>query len=95
MLSGARNAKNADLSQKIFDRIRLVFPHDENILSLATVLLANTYGFTGNFDRTSQLRMRMSQSGMKKDPGRSSTINDGKVVVRSGFAATCSKYIGK
>ena len=82
MLSGARNGKNTYLSQKIFDRIRLLFPHNENRLSSATVLLANTYGLTGDFTRTSELRMEMSQSKLKKVPGRSSTIVDGKLVVR-------------
>jgi len=80
MLSGARNEKNADLSQKIFDRIRLLFFNDKSYLSSATVLLANTYGLSGDFARTSELRMKMSQSGMKKLPGRSSTMVNGKVV---------------
>jgi len=82
MLSGARNDKNIYLSQKIFDRIRLLFFNDENSLSSATVLLANTYGLIGDFNRTSELRMKMSQSKMKKKPGRSSTIVNGKLVVR-------------
>ena len=82
MLSGTRNEKNSSLSQKIFDRIRLLFSNDESSLSSATVLLANTYGLTGDFARTSELRMKMSQSKIKKVPGRSSTILNGKVVVR-------------
>ena len=81
MLSGARNEKNAYLSQKIFDRIRLLFSHDESHLSSATVLLANTYGLTGNLPRTSEIRMEMSQSNLKKIPGRSSTMINGKIVV--------------
>ena len=82
MLSGARNEKNADLSQKIFDRIYLLFSHNKDDLSSATVLLANTYGLSGDFTRTSELRMEMSRSNLKKIPGRSSTIVDGKLVVR-------------
>ena len=66
--------KNAYLSQKIFDRIRLLFSYNEAHLSSATVLLANTYGLTGDFTRTSELRMEMSESKLKKVPGRSSTI---------------------
>ena len=60
MLSGARNERNAYLSQKIFDRIRLLFSHDESSLASATVLLANTYGLTGDFPRTSELRTEMN-----------------------------------
>ena len=82
MLSGARIEKNAYLSQKIFDRICLLFGNDEDYLSSATVLLANTYGLNGDFARTSELRMQMSQSKIKKVPGRSSTIVNGKLVVR-------------
>ena len=82
MLSGARNEKNANLSQKIFDRIRLLFSHDKNSFSSAIVLLANTYGLTGNLTRTLELRMEMSQSKLKKVPGRSSTVVNGKLVVR-------------
>ena len=82
MLSGARNEKNAYLSQKIFDRIHLLFGNNENSLSSATVLLANTYGLTGDFARTSELRMKMRQSNMKKMPGRSSIIVNGELVVR-------------
>ncbi len=82
MLSGARNEKNIYLSQKIFDRIRLLFFSDKSSLSSATVLLANTYGLSRDFARTSELRMKMSQSKMEKVPGRSSTIVNGKIVVR-------------
>jgi hypothetical protein len=85
MLSGARNEKNAYLSQKIFDRIRLLFGNNGNFLSAATVLLANTYGLNGDFAQASELRMKMSQSNMKKLPGRSSAIVNGKLVVRKQF----------
>lgn len=81
MLSAARNQKNAYLSQTMFDRIRLLFSDDESVLSSATVLLANTYGLTGNLTRTSELRMEMHQSKLKKVPGRSSTMVNGKIVV--------------
>jgi hypothetical protein len=66
MLSSARNDKNVYLSQKIFDRIHLLFGNDEHSLSSATVLLANTYGLNEDFARASELRMKMSQSNMKK-----------------------------
>ena len=82
MLSGTRNAKHAYLCQKIFDRIRLLFPGNDDRLTSATVLLANTYGLTRDFTRTSELRIELSQSNLKKVPGRSSTIVNGKLVVR-------------
>ena len=74
--------KNTYLSQKIFDRIRLLFSDNEDRLSTATVLLANAYGLSRDLTRTSELRMEMSQSKLKKVLGRSSTIVDGKLVVR-------------
>ena len=82
MLSSARNEKNACLSQKIFERVRLLFLDDEDLLSSTTVLLTNTYGSSGDFIRTSELRMEMRPSNLKKVPGRSSTIVNGKLVVR-------------
>ena len=82
MLSSARNKKNAILAQSLFDRIHLLFSDEEPILSSATVVLANTYGLSGNLTRTVDLRTKMAESGLKKVPGRSSTIVDGEIVVR-------------
>ena len=48
MLSSARNAKNISLSEKIFHRIENNFSNDENYLISARILLANTYGLSGN-----------------------------------------------
>ncbi|CAF1173071.1 unnamed protein product [Adineta ricciae] len=80
MLSSARNKKDAVLAQQLFDRIRLLFSDEKQILSSATVVLANTYGFSGNLARTSDLRTRMAESGLKKVPGRSSTVANGEIV---------------
>ncbi|CAF1477089.1 unnamed protein product [Adineta ricciae] len=80
MLSSARNKKDAVLAQQLFDRIRLLFSDEKQILSSATVVLANTYGLSGNLARTSDLRTKMAESGLKKVPGRSSTIVNGEIV---------------
>ena len=82
MISSARNQKNSLLAQQLFDRICLLFSDEKQILSAATVVLANTYGLSGNLTRTADLRTTMAESGLKKVPGRSSTIVNGEIVVR-------------
>lgn len=82
LLSGARNQKNIHLCEKIFHRLKELFPHDPSSISSATVLLANTYGLHGDFRRLEDLRYAMNRSGMKKVPGISSTIFQGQLVVK-------------
>ncbi|CAF1317799.1 unnamed protein product [Rotaria sordida] len=79
MLSSARNAKNALLSQKIFDRIQSNFSNVENCITPATVLLANTYALSGNKSMASIIRTKLSQTITKKVVGCSWTVVNRKV----------------
>jgi hypothetical protein len=47
LLSGARNEKNSDLSQKVYDRMKKLFPQLINPIASAAILLANVYASTG------------------------------------------------
>ncbi|CAF4510092.1 unnamed protein product, partial [Rotaria sp. Silwood2] len=79
ILSSARNKKNPSLSQSIFHRIQSKFSDFESCLISATILLANTYALSGNKSFASHIRMKISQSGMKKVDGCSWTVVNGKV----------------
>ena len=43
LLAGARNEKNCDLSQDIYNEMKKLFPTMKDSLTAAAVLLANTY----------------------------------------------------
>ncbi len=73
ILSAARNQHDICLSQKIFDRIKQ-FPEIKPELASAGVLLANTYASNGDFSRSSNIRMEMVESGLKKKMGISKTV---------------------
>ncbi|CAF4321134.1 unnamed protein product, partial [Rotaria sp. Silwood2] len=79
ILSSARNAKNASLSEKIYHRIETNFSNNEKYLRSARILLANTYGLTGNKDMLSNVRMLLNKSNTKKVVGCSWTVIKGKV----------------
>ena len=81
ILSGARIAKNSYLSEKILDRMKKLFPGLSDPLSSATVLLANVYSLSGEFEKASETRMQLYKSGMKKQSGLSSTTVNGILYV--------------
>lgn len=71
VLSGARNAKNAVIAEKTTRRMQELFPEFKNDLIAADILLANTLASTGDFDKSSSIRWKLSQNGSKKKPGLS------------------------
>lgn len=81
VLSGARNAKNTYLSQNIVDRMKNIFPHSNDRLLSASILLANVYASSGNIDMASSIRIELNKSGAKKTIGISRTEIDGKILV--------------
>lgn len=81
ILSAARNQRNPLLAQKIYDRIQPYLKDQEIYETSATVLLANTYALAGDLTTASMIRMKMNQSGLKKLPGLSWTVVNGKIVV--------------
>ena len=81
MLSAARINRNKYLSQKVFDRMNLLFPNVESCLLPATVLLSNTYSAVGDFSKASQVRMGIDRMSLKKKIGLTWTVVNEKVVV--------------
>ncbi|CAF3391185.1 unnamed protein product [Rotaria socialis] len=80
LLSGARNEKNANLSQNIFDRMKKHFPELKSSLVSASILLSNVYASTGDHEKASNIRMELEKSGAKKKVGLSITEIDGKIL---------------
>ncbi|CAF1222236.1 unnamed protein product [Adineta steineri] len=74
LLSGARNFKNTDLSQNLYDRMENFFPQMTSSLTSAAVLLANTYASSGDIDKASNIRNKLHKSGQKKQMGITSTV---------------------
>jgi hypothetical protein len=81
LLSGARNEKNSLLSQKMYDRMKKLFPDLTNPLISAAILLANTYASSGEIGKASSIRIQLNQSNMKKKPGLSWTVINGQIFV--------------
>ncbi|CAF1673177.1 unnamed protein product, partial [Adineta ricciae] len=79
ILSGARNSRNTELSQRIHDRMQKLFPRDKDSLAAATILLANVYASTGESEKASDIRSKLSKSGAKKKIGLSWTTINGEV----------------
>jgi TRAP-type mannitol/chloroaromatic compound transport system permease large subunit len=81
ILSAARNQHDICLTQEIFDRIKQLFPQIKPRLASARVLLANTYASNGDFLKSSNIRMEMVESGLKKKIGISKTVINGQIHV--------------
>ena len=81
ILSSARNAKSISLAEKTFHCMEKNFSDNGSCLISARVLLANTYALTGNKSMSSNIRMQLNQSNVKKVIGCSWTVVDGKVYV--------------
>lgn len=82
LLSGVRNANDSSLAEQINERIQKLFADLKHMLGPASILLANTLASSGESDKASTLRWRLSQSGTKKQPGLSWTEVNNNLVVR-------------
>ncbi|CAF3153144.1 unnamed protein product, partial [Rotaria sp. Silwood2] len=79
LLSGARNINNSQMSQKVYDRMKKLFPDLTNSLTSAAILLANVYGSSGDIDKASDIQTQLYKSGAKKKVGLSCTVTNGQV----------------
>ncbi|CAF2070889.1 unnamed protein product [Rotaria magnacalcarata] len=80
LLAGARNAKNNQISQKVFNRMKKLFPDLTDPITAATILLANSYASSGEIDMASKLRQELVKSRRKKQVGLSWTLINGRVI---------------
>ncbi|CAF4403802.1 unnamed protein product, partial [Rotaria sordida] len=56
ILSGARNSRQHILSQKIYDRMTMLFPNEKEALKSGSALLGNTYLSIGDHERAENVR---------------------------------------
>ena len=82
LLSGARNHKNSQLAQEIYDRMNKLFPQLKDSWMAASILLANTYTLSGDIGKSTDIKIGLAQSGVKKKSGLSwTTTTNGKYYV--------------
>ncbi|CAF4028849.1 unnamed protein product [Rotaria sordida] len=81
ILSGARNSRQHILSQKIYDRMTMLFPNEKETLKSGSVLLGNTYLSIGDHEQAKNVRLnRIKELGTKIQPGVSWTEFNGEIL---------------
>ncbi|CAA0813115.1 Pentatricopeptide repeat-containing protein -chloroplastic [Striga hermonthica] len=65
LLGACRLHKNVDLAENACERLLAIEPQNHG----ACVLLSNIYADLGKWDKVSELRKRMRDAGLKKEPG--------------------------
>jgi hypothetical protein len=82
LLSGARNHRDSALSQKLYDRMKFLFPNQKSDLIAALVLVSNTYSSVGDEQQAQEVQIsRIKQLGNKTKAGLSWTEVNGELVV--------------
>jgi pentatricopeptide repeat protein len=81
LLSGARNEKNTDLAEEVFEQMKRLFPGLTDPLIAASVLLSNTLASSGKFERATEMRMKLNPASAKKKEGLSRTVVNGQFYV--------------
>jgi hypothetical protein len=81
LLSGARNQKNSYLSEKVYHRMKILFPQMKDPLISGAILLANTYASSGDIEKASNIRTELHKSGAKKTIGLTWTVVNGQIFV--------------
>ncbi|CAF3552847.1 unnamed protein product [Rotaria sp. Silwood1] len=70
LLSAARNHRNSIISEKIYNRMKNLFPQKKQGLIAASVLLSNTYLSIGEDEKAKEIRFkRLSEIGKNKIVG--------------------------
>jgi len=86
MLSGARNCRDSILSQKLYNRMKSLFPDRRENLISASILLCNTYSSLGEYEQAKDIRSNIiKQFGTKVKVGLSWTEVNGEIVVKKIF----------
>ena len=78
VLSGARNRRQSDLAQQLYDRMRSLFPQHKSDLIAASILVGNIYSSIGDYSQSQEIRNdRIKRYGAKVTPGITWTeVND-------------------
>ncbi|CAF1942653.1 unnamed protein product, partial [Rotaria magnacalcarata] len=81
MLSGARNHRNSQLCDKIYNRMKSLFPDEKQSLISGAVLLSNVYSSVGEYEQASDIRSyQRKELGVKVKAGMSWTEINGELV---------------
>ena len=84
LLSGARNHRQASLSQQLYERMQRLFPDRHDDLIAASVLVFNTCSSSGDELRAREVRLaRLKRFGKTPQIGVTWTVVKGKLVVSS------------
>ncbi|CAM4780245.1 unnamed protein product [Rotaria magnacalcarata] len=81
LLSGARNNRNSNLSEKIYERMKSLFPNEKESLASGVILLANIYSSLGEHEEAKNFRSsQIKELGVKVKVGLSWTEIKGQIV---------------
>ncbi|CAF4135071.1 unnamed protein product, partial [Rotaria sordida] len=81
LLSGARNNHNSKLSEKIYNRMKSLFPDEKEGLTSGTILVSNIYSSIGEYQQAKEFRSsQIKELGQKIKPGLSWTDGSGEIV---------------
>ncbi|CAF1169539.1 unnamed protein product [Adineta steineri] len=80
ILSGARNSRNSIVSEKIYERMKLLFQNEKDTLISGSILLSNIYSSLGQHEEAQSIRLnRIKEVGKKVQPGLAWTEKDGEI----------------
>ncbi|CAF5177051.1 unnamed protein product [Rotaria magnacalcarata] len=81
ILSGARTSHNSTLSEKIYLRVKSLFPDQKDALTSGSILLCNIYSSLGDHEEAENIRLnRIKEVGKKVQAGLSWTEVNGEIV---------------
>jgi hypothetical protein len=83
ILSAARTSRHSILSEKLYDRMKSLFPNQIDRLKSGSILVENIYSALGDHEQAKSMRSyRYKHYGHKAKPGLSWTEKDGEIVVK-------------
>ncbi|CAF0890587.1 unnamed protein product [Adineta ricciae] len=81
ILSGVRNHRNSVLSEKIYEKMKVLFPNEKDRMISGSILLGNIYNSLGDSNRAEEIRSnRRKNFGNELKPGLSWTEVNGEIV---------------
>ncbi|CAF1337435.1 unnamed protein product, partial [Rotaria sordida] len=81
LLSGVRNNRNKKLSEKIYNRMKSLFPDEKEGLTSSVILVSNLYSSVGEHQQAKEFRLsQIKELGKKVKAGLSWTDGSGEIV---------------
>lgn len=81
VLSSARNQRDSDLAEKIFNRMKQLFADQREQLESAQILVVNTFASSGRSSQAEQIRLKFDRDQPKKKVAISMTVVDNQIWV--------------